>query len=194
MPSVKEHLKHTEYHPELLAHTLFIGLAMDELPVLLDLQDPAPGALLITDEHDSARSLKAHIAQAAEEVGTEAVFYVVNDSLLFEQISGSTGVCQIPIPSETLGDSGLLEGLKQLSQPAVLFINGLTREQLINHNVRDLLLKGPANGVWPIITADTQMCDMMREFDLNTTIITNTAPDQFTLHQGESSVQFEAFT
>jgi len=177
MPSVKEHLKHTEYHPELLAYTLFIGLAMDELPVLLDLQDPAPGALLIT-----------------EEVGTEAVFYVVNDSLLFEQISGSAGVCQIPIPSETLGDSGLLEGLKQLSQPAVLFINGLTREQLINHNVRDLLLNGPANGVWPIITADTKVCNMMKEFGLNTTIITNTAPDQFTLHQGESSVQFEAFT
>ena len=194
MDSIKEHLAETEYHPDLLINTLFIGLTTNKFPVLLDLQDTTSRVLLITNEHGSARSLKTHIAQVAEEVGTEAIFYVVNDRLLFEQISGSSGVCQMPIPSEMLGDSELLEGLKQLSQPAVLFINGLTREQLINHNVRDLLLKGPANGVWPIITADTQMCDMMREFDLNTTIITNTAPDQFTIYRGEHSVNFEAFT
>jgi hypothetical protein len=150
-----------------LPHTaLFLGLAEDELPVLLDLYDPVPGPILIVaDESSEKTSFLQMIARSTElmhdpsDVQSGVITPHADEWKNFQGNQSVLGVYS------TLGDSAreLLQSLvswahnnKDKKQTILLLIDDLeavTRlGQEAEQSLRWLLLRGPSRRVWPIVT------------------------------------------
>lgn len=154
---------------------LFLGLADDELPVLLDLYDPVPGPILIVaDENAGKTSLLQMVARSTE--------------LLHEPADVQSGVIT-PHPDEWKDFRGnqslagiysareesareLLQSLvswahnnRDNKQTILLLIDdfeavikpGLEAEQ----SLRWLLLRGPSRRVWPLVTLNADRARQM---------------------------------
>jgi hypothetical protein len=145
---------------------LFLGIAEDGLPVLLNLYDPIPGPILITADRASGKtSLLQVIARATEYLHTPAeVQYGVitpnpNEWNLFLNSKTNAGIYSVT--NDTTGE--LLQSLvtwahnnKGEQQSILLLIDDLEEitklDDQTQQNLRWLLLRGPSRRVWPIIT------------------------------------------
>ena len=149
---------------------LFLGVASDELPVLLNLHDPTPGPLLIIGDPGTGKTaLLQTIIRAAEKMHQP-------DNLKFgvltnhpdewsglEEASNNVGIFSIHHRSSEdfiLSLASWAHGNKSSRQVVLLLIDDL--ESITNmdedavQNLRWLLLRGPSRRVWPIITLSSQ--------------------------------------
>jgi hypothetical protein len=150
-----------------LPHTaLFLGLAEDGLPVLLDLYDPIPGPLLIIGDQASGKTMLLQmIARAAEllhspsDVQSGIVTQHPDEWKNFRDNQSTVGI----YATQENNTLELLQSLvtwahnnKGEGQSILLLIDDLEAisklDQQTEQNLRWLLLRGPSRRVWPIVT------------------------------------------
>ncbi len=152
-----------------LPHTaLFLGLAEDGLPLLLNLYDPIPGPILIAGDQSSGKTtLLQMIASAVEllhapsDVQSGIITQRPEEWESYKNSKSMAGIYDIQ-------DENSLELLQSLvtwahnnkgeGQSILLLIDGLEAiaklDQPALQNLRWLLLRGPSRRVWPIVTID----------------------------------------
>lgn len=157
---------------------LFLGVASDELPVLLNLHDPLPGPLLILGDPGTGKTafLKT-IARAAgkmhqpEKLQFGALTNRPEEWNGFEEIPNNVGVFSIHHKSAEdfiLSLASWAHGNKSSKQSVLLLLDDL--EAITNmemdtvQNLRWLLLRGPSRRVWPIITLSTRFLGNMESW------------------------------
>lgn len=149
---------------------LFLGVASDGLPVLLNLHDPAPGPLLVTGEAGSGKTgfLKS-IARALARTHKPAdlQYGVLTDHPEewedVEPAPHRAGVFQITHSSAQdfmLSLASWAHANKNSKQSVLLLVDDLEALARLDfdalQNFRWLLGRGPARRVWPIITMNAE--------------------------------------
>ena len=162
LPSLSEVL--TEYSP-LPQSALFLGLAEDGLPILLNLQDPVPGPLLIVGDTGSGKTaLLKNIARAVDRIHDprHVKYTVLTERIVewrgFEHSANCEGI--LPLKEGQINNylSSLVEWAhinKNEGQYLLLIMDSLdaiTDNINIHQQLRWLLLRGTARNIWPIIT------------------------------------------
>ena len=154
---------------------LFLGLAEDGLPVLLDLYDPIPGPILIIGDQSSGKTtLLQMIARAAELLHTPSnvqsgiITQHLDDWKNFRDNQSTVGI----YATQENNTNELLQSLvtwahnnKGEGQSILLLIDDLEAISKLNQqaeqNLRWLLLRGPSRRVWPIVTINTSRAHNM---------------------------------
>jgi hypothetical protein len=153
---------------------LFLGVASDGLPVLLNLFDPVPGPILILGDAGTGKTALLHtIATAAglmhqpEQLQFGALTSHPEEWSAVEDIPNNVGV--FPIYHRSAEDFVLslaswAHGNKSSQQSLLLLIDDLESALQMDfdacQNLRWLLLRGPARRVWPIITLNPNRMDL----------------------------------
>lgn len=160
------------------AGALFLGMADDELPVLLNLYDPFPGPLLlISDQKAGKTELLKSLALAsarmydAEEVQFSVTTHAIDDWEELELLPHCAGV--IPIQGSDSRElvSSLYDWAHQNggSQQVVLFlVDGLDKtnewDETTKGQLRWLLIHGPSHRIWPILTLNSTLIGDAKEW------------------------------
>ena len=158
-----------------LPHTaLFLGLAEDGLPVLLDLYDPIPGPILvIADKSSGKTTFLQMIARAAELLhdpsGVQSAIITQhpdewknfqNDSIVGIYSTQDKNTHELLQSLVTWAHNNKGEG-----QAILLLIDDLEAvtklDQQAEQNLRWLLLRGPSRRVWPIVTLNASLAQDM---------------------------------
>ena len=163
LPPLSEVL--TEFGP-MPPEALFLGVASDGLPVLLNLYDPIPGPLLIAGDAGTGKTgLLQLISRAAGRIHQpqELQFGVLtghpDEWSGIENISNNVGI--FPLYHQSAEDfilslASWAHENKTSRQSVLLLLDDLEAASNLNfdarQNLRWLLLRGPARRVWPIIT------------------------------------------
>jgi hypothetical protein len=145
---------------------LFLGVASDGLPVLLNLYDPVPGPVLITADPGAGKTglLQTVALAAAKMHQPENLQFGVltnhpDEWNGMEDISNNVGI--FPLYHQSAEDfilslASWAHGNKTSQQSVLLFLDDLEAASNLDfdarQNLRWLLLRGPARRVWPIIT------------------------------------------
>ncbi|HSJ86941.1 MAG TPA: FtsK/SpoIIIE domain-containing protein [Anaerolineales bacterium] len=149
---------------------LFLGIASDGLPVLLNLYDPHPGPMLILGETRSGKT--AFLQSIARSVvlthkENEVQFGVITKHTEeWKEPPGSpqqVGVFDVTQPSAQdflLSLASWAHSNKNSQQSTLLLIDDLEAIARLDfdalQNFRWLLLRGPARRVWPLITMSAE--------------------------------------
>jgi hypothetical protein len=163
LPSLDEVL--TEYGP-MPPEALFLGVASDRLPVLLNLYDPVPGPILVTADPGAGKTaLLQTVALAAGKMhrSDDLQFGVLtnhpNEWSGMENIPNNVGI--FPLYNQSAEDFVLslaswAHGNKSSQQFVLLLLDDLEAASNLDfdarQNLRWLMLRGPARRVWPIVT------------------------------------------
>ena len=166
MPPLDEVL--TEFGP-MPPEALFLGVASDGLPLLLNLHDAIPGPILIAGDSGTGKTaLLQTIAAAAgkthqpEELQFGALTGHPDEWSVLEDIPNNVGV--FPLHNQSSEDfilslASWAHGNKSSQQSVLLLLDDLEVASNLDfdarQNLRWLLLRGPARRVWPIITVNT---------------------------------------
>ena len=148
---------------------LFLGIAPDGLPVLLNLHDPIPGPLLITGEAGSGKtSLLRMVAMAAQQTHrAENVQFVVitnqpsewENMLATDHYAGIFSVDHESAKDLLLSLSSWAHANKS-RQSVLLLVDDLEAITKMDsdalQNFRWLLLRGTAHRAWPIVTMNAE--------------------------------------
>ena len=152
-----------DYTP-LPPEALFLGIANDGLPVLLNLKDPVPGPVLIAGDPGSGKTkLLQIIARAIDGHQRENIrFIILTDNTKewegFDQSVSCEAVLSFNQPLTTNYINSLVEWAhnnKQDKQFILLLVDGLealNADKEIHQIFRWLFLRGPARRIWPIVT------------------------------------------
>ena len=148
------------------AQALFLGVASDGLPVLLNLYDPHPGPMLISGDAGAGKTafLKT-VAQALSQThsANDIQFGVItnypDEWESNEAVPHRKGVFSIGHRSATEFINSLAEWAhsnKNTDQCVLMLVDDLESVASLDpesiQNFRWLLLRGPARRVWPIVT------------------------------------------
>ena len=146
---------------------LFLGIAEDGLPVLLDVNDPSPGPLLVVgDSRAGKTALLQTIARASAKIHTseEVQFGVITSQpdAWHNEINLPNNAGIYPVHDNTASDfilslTAWAHSNRGTRQAVLLLIDDLDRtitqlEFEARQNLRWLLLRGPNRRVWPITT------------------------------------------
>lgn len=145
---------------------LFLGVASDDLPVLLNLHDPVPGPILIAADPGVGKTkLLQTIALAAGAMHQpdDLQFGVLTNHpdewSGMEAIPNNVGVFQLysqPAEDFILSLASWAHDNKTSQQSVLLLLDDLEAASNLDfdarQNLRWLLLRGPSRRVWPIIT------------------------------------------
>src|SRR5512138_293950 len=145
---------------------LFLGVAPDELPVLLNLHDPVPGPILVTADAGAGKTkLLQTIAMAAgalhqpENLQFGVLTNHPDEWSSVEGIPNNVGV--FPLYNRSAEDfilslASWAHDNKTSQQSVLLLLDDLEAASNLDfdarQNLRWLLLRGPARRVWPIVT------------------------------------------
>ena len=145
---------------------LFLGIASDNLPVLLNLYDPHPGPMLIAGDAGSGKTAFLQtIAQSVIQThnSTDVQFGVVtnypDEWEGIEEASHRVGV--FPVGHRSTQEfmqslASWAHSNKNTHQCVLLLVDDLESVASLDletvRNFRWLLLRGPARRVWPIVT------------------------------------------
>jgi len=145
---------------------LFLGVASDGLPVLLNLHDPVPGPILVTSDAGAGRtSFLQFVARGVIQThkSSEVQFGVITDHPDewedIEETSHRVGI----FSTHHTGTEKFLLSLdswahsnKNTKQSVLLLIDDLESVARLDFDAlqkfRWLLLRGPSRRVWPIVT------------------------------------------
>jgi hypothetical protein len=155
--------------------TLFLGLAEDGLPVLLNFYDPNPGPILIIGDQDSGKTSLLHMIARATELlhSPSKVQYGVITQYPDEWTALQSNQNNIGV--YTTQDKSAQELLQSLvtwahnnkgeRQTVLVLIDDLEVMTKLNQqaeqNLRWLLLRGPSRRVWPIMTINASRAQYM---------------------------------
>lgn len=167
LPRLSEVLE--EFAP-LPREALFLGLATDGLPVLLNLLDPLPGPLLIVGDATSGKTrLLQAIARVVERAHSPREIRLAVLSLRLDQWSqmeGSAHCDWVATPQEISTATrlaGLVERAHQKQKNSLITLlliddlDAIARMSPDAHqNLRWLFLRGPARRIWPIVSLDSR--------------------------------------
>jgi hypothetical protein len=177
---------------------LFLGVASDDLPVLLNLHDPIPGPILITADAGAGKTaLLQTIALAAAQMHQpeNLQFGVLTNHPDewngLESIPNNVGV--FPLYHQSAEDfilslASWAHGNKTSRQSVLLLLDDLEAASNLDfdarQNLRWLLLRGPARRVWPIITLNpNRMENIMPWLDAFRTRILGTMQNRRQIEQ-----------
>lgn len=157
------------------AEALFLGVASDGLPVLLNLHDPLPGPLLIAGDPGAGKTaLLQTIACAAGKMHRpqELQFGVLTNHpdewSELKDIPNHVGT--FPLYGKASEDfilslASWAHGNKSSRQSVLLLLDDLEAVSNLDfdavQNLRWLLLRGPARRVWPIVTLNSRQLNNM---------------------------------
>ena len=163
LPSLAEVLD--EFGP-MPPEALFLGVASDGLPVLLNLHDPVPGPILIAGDAGTGKTILLQIIAAAggmmhqpEELQFGVLTSHPDEWSGLEDIPNNVGV--FPIQHRSAEDfilslASWAHGNKSSKQSVLLLLDDLEAISKLDfdarQNLRWLFLRGPARRVWPIVT------------------------------------------
>jgi hypothetical protein len=163
MPPLSDVL--TEFGP-MPNEALFLGVASDGLPVLLNLHDPVPGPILISGDAGTGKTaLLQNIAKAAGKMHQphDLQFGVLtshpDEWSGMESVSNNVGV--FPLYHKSAEDfivslSAWAHGNKTSQQTVLLLLDDLDAATNLDFNAKQdlrwLFLRGPARRVWPFTT------------------------------------------
>ncbi len=153
-----------EYSP-LPEEAMFIGIANDGLPVLLNLLDPVPGPILIAGDAGSGKTnLLQTIARGIDRLhASNEVKYVVfterqsewNSSLQFENCDGVLDP-KTNSTNEYLGSLVKWAHNNRSSEQVLLLLiddlMAMANTENTSQLLRWLLLRGPSKHIWPVVT------------------------------------------
>jgi hypothetical protein len=162
LPSLSEALAD---FPSLPREALFLGIADDALPILLNLHDPVPGPLLVSaDEGAGKTAFLQVVAQAIVELHepSNVQFGVVTaypeEWKGFEQAAHCAGIFAAYQKNtmEFILSLGEWAHANKSRQSVVLLVDDLSRLEETDSEAKDtlrwLLLRGPSRRVWPIVS------------------------------------------
>ncbi|HET9911504.1 MAG TPA: hypothetical protein VFQ13_06405 [Anaerolineales bacterium] len=145
---------------------LFLGVASDDLPVLLNLHDPVPGPILVIADPGAGKTrLLQTIALAAgamhqpEDIQFGALTNHPDEWSGVEGVPNNVGV--FPLYNQSSEDfilslASWAHDNKTSQQSVLLLLDDLEAASNMGfdarQNLRWLLLRGPARRVWPIVT------------------------------------------
>ena len=189
-PSLNEVL--ADYGPMPL-EALFLGVAFDGLPVLLNLHDPVPGPILITADPGSGKTtllqtvgLAAGKMHQPDDVQFGVLTNHPDEWSGMENIPNNVGV--FPLYNQSAEDfilslASWAHGNKTSQQSVLLLLDDLEAASNLDfdarQNLRWLLLRGPARRVWPILTLNpNRMENIMPWLDAFRTRVFGTMQDQ----------------
>jgi hypothetical protein len=145
---------------------LFLGVASDDLPVLLNLHDPIPGPILVTADAGAGKTTLLQtiaLASGAMHKPEDLQFGVLTNHPdewnAVQGIPNNVGV--LPLHDQSAEDfilslASWAHDNKTSQQSVLLLLDDLEAASNLNfdarQNLRWLLLRGPARRVWPIIT------------------------------------------
>ncbi len=149
---------------------LFLGAAYDELPILLNLNDPAPGPILIVGDQGSGKTAFLQtIAQAIPLTHTpqEVQFGIVTSRpeewLGFEESENCMGIFSTyhsDADNFILSLADWAHNNRREERFAILLIDDLEAimdiSEKAQQNLRWLLLRGPNRRVWSFVTQNTK--------------------------------------
>src|SRR6188474_1746110 len=166
MPPLDEVL--AEFQP-MPPEALFLGVASDGLPLLLNLHDPIPGPILIAGDSGTGKTALLQTIAAAvgkthqpEEIQFGALTSHPDEWSALEDIPNNVGI--FPLHDQSSEDfilslASWAHGNKSSQQSVLLLLDDLEVASNLDfdarQNLRWLLLRGPARRVWPIITVNT---------------------------------------
>ena len=157
---------------------LFLGLAEDGLPVLLNVHDPVPGPILITGDQASGKTrLLQNIAHAADllHMPTEVQYVVITpypkEWNFFKGNQNNAGVYS----TQNSNAEELLQSLVSWAhnnrgeeQSVLMLVDDIEAVIKLNpqveQNLRWLFMRGPTRRVWPIVTLNASRCYEMKEW------------------------------
>ena len=165
LPPLSEVL--TEFGP-MPREALFLGVASDGLPVLLNLHDPVPGPILINGDAGTGKTACLQtIASAAgkmhqpEDLQFGVLTNHPDEWSGLESISNNVGIFPIYHKSSEdfiLSLASWAHGNKTSQQSVLLFLDDLEATASMDldakQNLRWLFLRGPARRVWPFVTVN----------------------------------------
>jgi len=177
---------------------LFLGVASDGLPVLLNLYDPVPGPVLITADPGAGKTgLLQTVALAAAKMHQpdDLQFGVLTNHTDewngMEDIPNNVGI--FPLYHQSAEDfilslASWAHGNKSSQQSVLLLLDDLEAASNLDfdarQNLRWLLLRGPARRVWPIITLNpNRMGNILPWLDAFRTRVFGTMQDQKQISQ-----------
>ncbi len=149
---------------------LFLGMALDGLPVLLNLHDPHPGPMLITGERGAGKTtLLQYVARSVIQTHQEmdVQFGVItnqveewNELQKTKHLVGIFDVNQSGAQELISSLASWAHSNKSAQQSVLLLIDDLESIARLDfealQNFRWLLLRGPARRVWPVITMSAE--------------------------------------
>ena len=147
---------------------LFIGLANDGLPILLNLLDPLPGPIMITGDAGSGKTnfIKA-MAGSIDQVhpSDEVRYLVITDDLSEWRDFRQSSNCENILSTEESTLTRILHSMvdwahsnKGSQQTFLILIDhfeALLKSQEARQDLSWLLLRGPARLVWPVVTINS---------------------------------------
>ena len=144
---------------------LFLGMADDQLPVLLNLADPVPGPVLVAGDSGSGKTrllqLMAEAVSRTQDPDNLRFAVIAEQPAEWESLSSSPNCEGILSFNEQLTTNYLASIVnwahtnKHSDQYVLLLIDGLEglhADASLHQSVRWLLLRGPARRIWPIVT------------------------------------------
>lgn len=176
LPSLKSLLDEIQSLPE---EALYLGLAEDGLPVLLNLFDATPGPLLVTGDAESGKTtLMKMIARAVDltHSPSEVQYCIItNHADEWERFDRSENCVGIyPIQHEAT--SNILESLAEWARSnkgtegstVILLVDDLYATAklggLTEQHLRWLLLRGPKRQVWPIVSLNSSKAGELEDW------------------------------
>ena len=171
---------------------LFLGVASDGLPVLLNLHDPVPGPILLCGDSGAGKTaflqivaLAAGKLHQAEDLQFGVLTSHPDEWKALESIPNNVGVFPLYHKSSedfVLSLASWAHGNKSSQQAVLLLIDDLEAATNLDfeakQNLRWLFLRGPVRRVWPIITLNpNRMENIMPWLDAFRTKIFGTIQD-----------------
>jgi hypothetical protein len=195
LPSLNEVL--ADYGP--MPHeALFLGVAFDGLPVLLNLHDPVPGPILVTADPGSGKTALIQMIALAtgkmhqpDNVQFGVLTNHPDEWSGMETIPNNVGI--FPLYNQSSEDfilslASWAHGNKSSQQSVLLLLDDLEAASNLDfdarQNLRWLLLRGPARRVWPIITLNpSRMENILPWLDAFRTRVFGTVQNQKQISQ-----------
>jgi hypothetical protein len=156
-------------HRSIPPDNLILGIAEDKLPILLDVNDPAPGPILVIGDGGSGKTTflqflacSLDLIHDPGDIQFAAITNFPDEWKRVETLPTSKGVWPAYHPSARLLLAGLcsgVEGPHPGRQTLLLFLDDL--ELLVNSelNVQKylhwLLTYGPRHRIWPVVTVNS---------------------------------------